>query len=118
MTIAAVSSNNRDEVSRYQSGRYISSSEAVWRILSFPIHERYPPVTHLDIHLEGQHRIYFDPDNVEERLENPRQATLLAFFRLCETDDFAKTLLYDKIPAYYTYNKQQGVFNRRKEVQQ
>ncbi|GFR15770.1 ATP-dependent DNA helicase [Trichonephila clavata] len=32
-----------DEVTRYESGRYISSSEAVWRILCFPIHERFPP---------------------------------------------------------------------------
>ena len=31
-----------DEIAQYQAGRYISSSEAVWRILSFPIHERSP----------------------------------------------------------------------------
>ena len=29
--------NAADEVSRYMLGRYISSNEAVWRILSFPI---------------------------------------------------------------------------------
>ncbi|CAH2100130.1 unnamed protein product [Euphydryas editha] len=34
--------NKHDEVTRFQSGRYISSTEAVWRILSFNIHERYP----------------------------------------------------------------------------
>jgi hypothetical protein len=31
-----------DEITLYQMGRYISSNEAVWRILSFPIHERHP----------------------------------------------------------------------------
>ncbi|GFX49106.1 hypothetical protein TNCV_3077241 [Trichonephila clavipes] len=31
-----------DEINQYQLGRYISSNEAVWRILSFPIHERHP----------------------------------------------------------------------------
>ncbi|GBP62999.1 ATP-dependent DNA helicase PIF1 [Eumeta japonica] len=100
--------NNNDEVTRFQSGRYISSSEAVWRILSFPIHERHPPVIHLDIHLEGGQRIYFNPENVTERLESPRRTTLLAFFNLCETDAFAKTLLYHEVPSFYTYNKQQG----------
>ena len=36
-----------DEINQYQLGRYISSIEAVWRILSFPIHERHPTVVHL-----------------------------------------------------------------------
>lgn len=106
--------NERDEVTRFQSGRYISSSEAVWRILSFPIHGRHPPVVHLDVHVEGGQRVYFQPDNVRQRLENPRKTTLLAFFCLCETDEFAKTLIYDEVPSFYTYDKQEGVFNRRK----
>lgn len=33
--------NERDEIECYINGRYISSCEAVWRILGFPIHERY-----------------------------------------------------------------------------
>ncbi|KAI8430431.1 hypothetical protein MSG28_000708 [Choristoneura fumiferana] len=37
--------DGKDEVKSYESGRYISSSEAVWRILSFPIHERFPTCT-------------------------------------------------------------------------
>ncbi|CAF4020810.1 unnamed protein product [Rotaria magnacalcarata] len=41
-----------DEISNYQLGKYISSNEAVWRILDFPIHERYPTVVHLAVHLE------------------------------------------------------------------
>lgn len=34
-----------DEITRYLNGRYISSSEAMWRILKFDIHERYPAVS-------------------------------------------------------------------------
>jgi hypothetical protein len=30
--------NQHDEIDRFRSGRYISSNEAVWRILLFPIH--------------------------------------------------------------------------------
>ncbi|UYV76849.1 hypothetical protein LAZ67_14002190, partial [Cordylochernes scorpioides] len=33
-----------NEVLEYQRGRYISSNEAVWRILGFPIHRRHPMV--------------------------------------------------------------------------
>ena len=32
---------NHDEVEKFQMGRYISTNEAIWRILNFQIHERY-----------------------------------------------------------------------------
>ncbi|GFX68491.1 ATP-dependent DNA helicase [Trichonephila clavipes] len=72
--------NANDEVTSYQNGRHISTSEAIWRMLSFSIHERFPAVTHLDIHLENGPRIYFDPSNVRTVVENPRNTTLMAFF--------------------------------------
>ncbi|GBN24567.1 hypothetical protein AVEN_246510-1 [Araneus ventricosus] len=63
------SSNNCiDEISEYQAGRYILSNEAAWRIFGFPIHERHPTVTHLDMHLENGQRIYFSEDNLQYRL--------------------------------------------------
>ena len=40
-------SNQVDEISDYQNACYVSSNEAVWRILEFPIHERDPPVQQL-----------------------------------------------------------------------
>ena len=30
---------------------------------------------------------------------------LTAFFKLCSEDDFARTLTYDKVPGYYTWNQ-------------
>ncbi|GFV96018.1 proton-coupled amino acid transporter-like protein CG1139 [Trichonephila clavipes] len=48
-----------DEINQYQFGRYISSNEAVWRILSFPIHERHPTVVHLAVHLENGQQIMY-----------------------------------------------------------
>lgn len=51
--------NKNDEISRYQMGRYISRSEAIWRIFSFPIHEREPSVQHLAVHLVNGQRVYF-----------------------------------------------------------
>ena len=33
-----------NEIERYIHGRYISASEAMWRIFKFHIHERYPSV--------------------------------------------------------------------------
>ncbi|GBO46992.1 hypothetical protein AVEN_154628-1 [Araneus ventricosus] len=113
---AAHSSNNCiDEISEYQAGRYISSNEAAWRIFGFPIHERYPTVIHLDMHLENGQRIYFSEDNLQCRLANPPNTTLTGFFELCKNDNFAKTLLYCNVPKFYTWDKSKKVFNRRKQ---
>ena len=55
----ALQSGQVDEISDYQNARYVSSNEAVWRILEFPIHERDPPVQQLAVHLENGQRVYF-----------------------------------------------------------
>lgn len=112
--ISKASSEN-DEVSQYQLGRYISSNEAVWQILGFSIHERYPAVIHLAVHLENGQRVYFTKDNVANKIENPQDTTLTAFFKLCQTDEFAKGLLYNEIPSYYAWNKKAKKFTRRKK---
>ncbi|CAF1544942.1 unnamed protein product [Adineta ricciae] len=102
-----------DEIKHYQLGRYISSNEAVWRILSFPIHERYPTVVHLAVHLENGQCVYFTEDNVHERVNEPPRTKLTAFFLLCQKDDFAKRLLYCDVPKYYTWDSSGKVFKRR-----
>ena len=102
-----------DEIKHFQLGRYISSNEAVWRILDFPIHERYPTVVHLAVHLENGQRVYFTEENVHDRVNEPPRTTLTAFFLLCVKDDFAKTLLYCDVPKYYTWDASGKAFKRR-----
>ncbi|XP_045453744.1 uncharacterized protein LOC123663048 [Melitaea cinxia] len=112
---ATFSLHSTNEVEQFQSGRYICSSEALWRIMSFNIHERAPTVTHLAVHLENGQRVYFTENNVNDIVNNPRDTTLTAFLKLCAEDDFAKTLTYDKVPAYYTWNQNTKKFQRRKQ---
>ncbi|XP_028968407.1 uncharacterized protein LOC100900896 [Galendromus occidentalis] len=97
-----------DEVERYCLGRYINSNEAIWRILSFPIHEREPAVVHLAVHLENGQRVYFTTSNVRERAAVPPASTLTAFFDLCRNQDdaFPRSLLYSEVPKYYTWQVQ------------
>jgi len=89
----------------YESGSYISSAEKVWRILSFSIH--------LAVHLENGQRVYFIPNNLAENLNNSSKTTLLAFFELCKTDVFAKTLLYSEVPSYFVFKNNK--FQRKKQ---
>ncbi|XP_050340597.1 uncharacterized protein LOC126767016 [Bactrocera neohumeralis] len=116
MAIFGVAGENRnDEITQYQMGRYISSNEAVWRIMSFPMHERHPAVVHLAVHLENGQRVYFNVANLLERAAQPPATTLTVFFKLCETDTFAITLLYSEVPQYYTWNVSSKKFQRRKQ---
>ncbi|UYV69427.1 hypothetical protein LAZ67_6003542 [Cordylochernes scorpioides] len=93
-----------NEVLEYQSGRYISSNEAVWRILGVPIHRRHPMVQHLSVHLENGQRVYFTSANAALQGYRPPKTTLTEFFALCQRDNFAKTLLYVEVPVYYIWS--------------
>lgn len=107
--------NANDEISQYQMGRYVSSNEAIWRIFSFAIHERHPTVVHLAVHLENGQRVYFNESNAADRAAHPPSTTLTSFFTVCQTDDFARTLLYADMPRYYTWNASSKSFQRRKQ---
>ena len=107
-------SSQVDEISDYQNARYVSSNEAAWRILEFPIHERDPPVQQLAVHLENGQRVYFTEDTAMDRASaDPPKTTLTEFFVLCQRDNFAKTLLYMDVPKYYTWRNKS--WNRRKQ---
>ncbi|XP_071941099.1 uncharacterized protein [Antedon mediterranea] len=105
-----------DEITQYQEARYVGSMEAAMRILGFPIHQRYPPVFQLSIHLENGQRVYFTEENARRiALGTPPKTMLTAFFTLCQTDDFAQSLLYVEVPQYYTWHNKAKKWNRRKQ---
>ena len=81
--------------------------------MGLPLHESYPTVTHLAVHLENGQRVYFTEQNFQERMATPRRTTRTAFFELCQTDYFAKTLLYAEVPRYYTWNASKKEWKRR-----
>ncbi|KAL4143309.1 hypothetical protein QTP88_005655 [Uroleucon formosanum] len=74
--------DDTDEIKIYESDRYISSSEAAWKTLA---------------------------NNVAERIENPPTTTLQAFFQICQTDNFARTLLYSQVASYYVWKNKNFV---------
>ncbi|KAL8606455.1 hypothetical protein ACOMHN_015544 [Nucella lapillus] len=115
MAVFGVEEDDRDEVKMFQVGRYISSKEAAWRIFGFDIHERHPTVVRLAVHLENGQKVYFTEETTRRTVEEPTATTLTAFFSLCHSDDFAKTLMYCEVPKYYTWNNKK--WQRRKQGQ-
>jgi len=106
--------NSNDEVSTYELARYICAGDACRRLFSFEVHDRYPNVVHLTVHLENGQRVYFTETNAARVANNPPDTTLTAFFKLCQQDEFARTLLYVEVPKYYTWSPSTKVFARRK----
>ena len=115
MATFAVQDNasGNDEIARFQTGRYVSASEACWRIFDFPVHARHPAVVPLAVHLENGQRVFFTEDNVYERIQEPPQTTLTAYFNLCQSDAFAQLLLYPDVPKFYTWDKRSKSWKRR-----
>jgi hypothetical protein len=73
---------SRDEVKAFVDGRYVSASEAHWRIMSFDMHEELPNVAQLAVHLEGQQTVMFrgsDVANAQAALDRSG-TTLTAWF--------------------------------------
>lgn len=54
----------------------------------------------------------FTEETVQQVAEEPRSTTLTEFFKLCQQDPYAKTLLYSQVPQYYTWNNK--CWKRRK----
>lgn len=97
--------DEHDEIAQYHTGRYLSSGEGAWRLLGFPIHARYPPVEHLAVHMEGEQIVCWTSKTAPHIVDHPLDTTLTAFFKLCQTDPFARSLLYSDVPTHYTWTE-------------
>lgn len=95
-----------NEIDAHLSGRLLSVSEAVHRLLGMSLHKEWPPVTRLDIHLPHDQNMVFDPTAEEEQLFLQSQnatSTLLGYFNLNSLDPHARSLLYHEIPEQYVW---------------
>jgi hypothetical protein len=104
-----------DEVENYINARYISASEALWKIYGFPIHEKYPPVEKLPCHLPNQQQVLFEEHQVEQVLQQgPPVTKLTAYFDTNVQDPSARLILYPDFPRFFTWNLKDKKWQRRK----
>ncbi|XP_071686861.1 uncharacterized protein [Rutidosis leptorrhynchoides] len=93
-----------DEIQEYYDCRYVSSCEAVWKIMKFDIHHHYPSVIRLPFHLEGQQQIIFDEEElIDEVLEKPSVNTSMFIERMnCNaSNQEARELTYVEFPTKF-----------------
>ena len=95
-----------DEIQAYLSGRLLTSSEAVWRLLGLKLHKEYPPVMRLDVHLPDHQNVVFDPTSDARDILDAAERTsssLLEWFQLNKRDAAARLLLYTEVPEHYVW---------------
>jgi hypothetical protein len=64
-------SQDIDEIQQFQSARWITPPEAMWRIYGFTLNEMYPFVYSLQLHLENQQYVTFNKsDNLTHVVNN------------------------------------------------
>lgn len=103
----------------YYDCRYLSSCEVVWRIFSFDIHHRKPPVERLMFHLLGEQYIMFDNlKTVDEVLDrtSSNYTKFMAWFDANAKYADARGLTYTEFPLKFVWKQKEVVGNRGKKV--
>ncbi|CAE1250270.1 unnamed protein product [Acanthosepion pharaonis] len=102
-----------DEILDFLAGHVIRSPEGPWHIFSFPIHERFPAIVQVAVHLEKDEIPYFSVDRAMNVAARTKDTTFTAFFKLCRQNEFTRTLMYPDVPSYYVWKKK-NTWARRK----
>lgn len=71
-----------DEIKRYVDSRYVTASEAAWRLMQYPIHGEQPSIVRLAVREEGMHGVVFDPTrrDAPEQVAAQQKTTLTGWF--------------------------------------
>ncbi|XP_074265893.1 uncharacterized protein LOC141588345 [Silene latifolia] len=98
--------------------KYVSASEACWRVFAFEIQFKQPPVQRLSYHLESKQDIFFEdseaPDDVLERVGDAK-TTLTEWMATNQKHEDARSLTYAEFPTEWVWDNNGKVWTRRKK---
>ncbi|XP_074318083.1 uncharacterized protein LOC141654868 [Silene latifolia] len=101
-----IKDDSQDEVKAYLDCRYLSASEAAWRIFEFEIQERYPAVMRIPVHLKGEQAvIIMDHDVLQVVIDKKSNADtmLTAWMKKNAECQYVRTLTYAEFPTQYVW---------------
>ncbi|CAG8733907.1 16572_t:CDS:2, partial [Acaulospora morrowiae] len=120
VTIELISRDNMDvtdEIHRYLNARYVSASEASWRIFHYRLHNEKPDIQRLQIHLPDQQIVTFSDDQPLQSVlqqDNIRKTMLTEWFTANATHLDARELTYGNFPTKWVWNKKKRLWTPRK----
>ena len=106
-----------DEIKQYLDCRYISPSEACWRIFSFSIHGQKPAVERMFFHMVGDEAIFFtDHSRMENVLKKASvtKSMFTAWLIVNQEYEAARDLTYGQFVSRFVYNKKTRSWTLRK----
>lgn len=107
-----------DEIKRYYDCRYLSPSEAAWRIYAFDIHQKFSAVIRLGVHLENQQSINFKENQNLQRVVDYHEMAptmFLAWFRANQIYEEGRELTYAEFPSKFVYLADKRRWQPRKQ---
>lgn len=107
-----------DEIKNYYDCRYVSPSEAIWRIFAFEIHHKWPPVQRLTFHLPNEQTVPFhDHDNIQDVIVRAQNSDtmFLAWFAANRLYSEGRDLTYSEFPTRFVYNAKGKYWQPRKQ---
>jgi hypothetical protein len=119
-----------DEIERHLDFRYLTATEAAWRIFGFWLQKKSHSVIRLALHEEGKHTVYYNSDEPEPPSpEDTFDTHLLAYFAICRKHvrkgDWIEPLgssrripnpnrlLYTEIPQHFRWDRTKHKWRRR-----
>ncbi|XP_062189934.1 uncharacterized protein LOC133892964 [Phragmites australis] len=107
-----------DEIKKYLEMRYISTTEACWRLFQFDLHYQDPPVERLNFHLENEQQVIF-PDSTDiEKIVRKEGVKITKFTEWMETNkqyEEARELKYGDFPTKWVWHSDKRKWEKRKK---
>ncbi len=107
VVVANGEGQNHDEIKAYLEGRYVSTSEASWRLFSFRMHEGTPSITRLAVHEHGMHQVmYNESASIFETINSKQnqKTTLTEYFQANIDYPLARKVTYMEFPSVFTWS--------------
>ena len=95
-----------NEIENYINGRFMSATEAMWRLFHFPTNDMSHSVFPLKVHEEKENWVTVHGDDTKGALEKAKkgQTHLTAYFKLNKEDPVARKFKYAEIPEHYVWD--------------
>ncbi|MCO5570635.1 hypothetical protein L7F22_024362 [Adiantum nelumboides] len=106
-----------DEIDMYLDDRYVSASEACWRIFEFPLHSDAFDVQRLSVHVpSGQMVTFQDHDRLGDVLQRDtlEKTTLTEWFACNVENPEANDTLYIDFPQKWVWNSSSKKWTKRR----
>jgi len=107
-----------DEIKRYYDCRYLSPSEAAWRIFKFDIHQKFPAVIRLSVHLPNEQTVNYKENQDLHNVVAYHEMTntmFLAWFEANQIYEQGRNLTYAEFPSKFVYLTDKHRWQPRKQ---